>query len=406
MRRTTFYEDARTDLAGPLDGLRVLDVTKVWSGPVATCVLADLGADVIRVEMPGNREGLMPPEIPGTGLPWFRQSVQRNKRSLTLDLRRAQAREVFLRLVATADVLVENYKPGTLDGWGIGYRECRQARPDIVFVSISGYGQYGSKSHRPGYDPIAQAAAGWMALNGEPDGSPLKSPTFLADDLAGLHATIATLAALRHRDRTGEGQHVDVAMLDALLYSSNGYLTLGATGVPLRRWGDQADFVVPAGTFKCLDGYVYITVALDKHWLILADLIDRPELGSADGYATNEQRRANRRAVNNAIGAWCSGRTTDDVCTAFETRGLAAERVRDFAEAALDPHVRERDMLQDTVLSNGTTAPLTGPAAKFSRTPTRVRTGAPEPGQHTNAILAELGYDESACTELRDARAI
>src|SRR4051812_9693788 len=177
MDRQAFYEQARTDLSGPLHRGRGLDVTKVWSGPLAACVLADLGADVIRVEMPGNREGTMPPEIPGTGLSWFRQTVHRNKRSLGLDLRRPGAGETFLRLVATADVVVENYKPGTLDRWGVGYRQCREVRPDIVFVSVSGFGQYGPQSHRPGYDPTAQAASGWMSLAGEPDGAPLKAPT-------------------------------------------------------------------------------------------------------------------------------------------------------------------------------------------------------------------------------------
>lgn len=406
MDKGQFYREARTDVSGPLHGVRVLDVTKVWSGPIATCVLADLGAEVIRVEMPGNREGLMPPEIPGTGLSWFRQTVHRNKRSIGLDLRKPGAAALFLRLVADADVVVENYKPGTLDEWGIGYQDCRAVRPDVVFVSVSGFGQFGSQSHRPGYDPTTQAASGWMALNGDPDGIPLKAPSFLADDLAGLHAVIGTLAALRHRDATGEGQHVDVAMLDSLLFSSNGYLTLGATGVPLRRWGDQADFVVPAGTFRCADGFVYITVALDKHWRWLTEVIGRPELGRADGYATNQQRRDNRDAVNALLADWCGRRDAEDVVAAFDAHGLTAQRVRDFAEAAKDPHVLERDMVQDTVLSNGTVAPLTGPAAKFSRTPTRVRTGAPEPGADTETILAELGVDADERTALRADRAI
>ncbi|WP_406104112.1 CaiB/BaiF CoA transferase family protein [Micromonospora globbae] len=401
-----FYAEARHDLPGPLHGVRVLDVTKVWSGPVASCVLADLGADVLRVEMPGNREGLMPPEIPGTGLSWFRQSVHRNKRSIGLDLRRPGAAEVFLRLVATADVVVENYKPGTLDAWGVGYRACRAVRPDVVMVSISGYGQYGPDAGRPGYDPTTQAAAGWMALNGEPDGAPLKAPTFLADDLAGLHAVIGALAALRHRDRTGEGQHVDVSMLDSLLFSSNGYLTLGATGVPLRRWGDQADFVVPAGCFRCADGHVYVAVALDRSWRRLAEVIGRPELARAPGYATNEERRDNRAAVNAVLAGWCADRTCAEVVAALDANGITAERVRTFAEAAADPQVRARAMVQETVLANGTTAPLTGPAVKFSRTPTAVRTGAPEPGADTERILDELGVDAPTRARLRADRAI
>src|SRR6266536_2297427 len=158
MRAEEFYREARGDAAGPLEGVRVVDVTKVWSGPLATCVLADLGADVVSVELAGGRDGQVPPEIPGTGLSWFRETVRRNKRSVSLDLREPAGRETFLRLVATADLVVENYKPGTLDGWGVGYEDCRRARPDIVFVSISGWGQYGPNTHLPAYDPVTQAA--------------------------------------------------------------------------------------------------------------------------------------------------------------------------------------------------------------------------------------------------------
>jgi formyl-CoA transferase len=385
-----FYREARTDLPGPLHGIRVLDLTTVWSGPLAACVLADLGADVIRVELPGNRDGTLQPEIPGTGLSWFRETVHRNKRSAALDLRRDGDRAVFLRLVGTTDAVVENFRPGTLDGWGIGYEGCRAVRPDIVFVSISGWGQYGPNARRPGYDPTAQAAAGWMSLNGEPDGPPVKAPTFLADDLAGLHAVIGALAALRHRDATGEGQHVDIALLDALLFASNGFLTLGATDVPLRRWGDQVDVVVPAGTYRCTDGHVYVAVGRDKQWRALAAAIGRPELATAPGYATNSRRRANRTAVNAVVAAWCGDRDTAEVVAALDRRGVPAERVRTFAEAARDAHVRARGMLQDTVLTNGTVAPLTGPPVKFSRTPTSVRVPAPVPGADTAEILAGL----------------
>lgn len=391
MEKSEFYREARTDLPGPLHGIRVLEVSKVWSAPMTGCVLADLGCDVIRIEMPGNREGQMPPEIPGTGLSWFRESVHRNKRSCALDLRRPAGQEAFHRLVRTADVVVENYKPGTLDAWGIGYHGCRADRADIVFVSISGWGQYGPRAEQPGYDPIAQAAAGWMSLNGAPDGPPVKAPTFLADDLAGLHAAIGALAALRHRDATGEGQHVDVSLVDSLLYNSGGYLTLGAAGIPPRRWGAEADFVVPASTYACADGHVYLVAALDKHWRALADLLGRPELARADGFATNEQRRGNRAEVNRLIAQWCARQTVDDAVRALVACDVAAAPVLDFPAVAADPHVLARDMVQQTVLCNGTIAPLTGPAAKFSRTPTRIRHGAPEPGADTESVLHAPG---------------
>jgi formyl-CoA transferase len=404
--RTSFYAGHRADLAGPLDGVRVLDLTTVWSGPLASCVLADLGADVVRVEMPRNRAGQVPPPIPGTGLSWFHQTVNRNKRSVGLDLRVPAAREVFLRMAAGADVVVENYLPGTLDGWGIGYEHCRAVRPDIVVVSISGYGQYGPDAGRRGYDPIVLAASGWMSLNGAPDGQPVKAPTFLADDLAGLHGAIAALAALHHRTVTGEGQHVDVAMLDSVLFSSDGFLTLGATGVPMRRLGDEAEFVAPSGSYGCADGAVYLVAALDRHWRKLADVLGRPDLARAPGFATNDERRGNRAAVNEVIAAWCRPRPVAEVVGVLEAAGLAAGPVRTFAEAAADPHVREREMLQDVELSNGTRAPIVGPAAKFSRTPTRVRTGAPVAGAHTREVLTALGLSGAALAALTEAGAI
>nr|WP_202487082.1 CoA transferase [Streptomyces sp. SID8354] len=383
-------------------GLRVLDVSKVWSGPMAGCVLADMGADVVRVEMPGNREGELPPALPGTTRSWFRESVNRNKRSLSLDLRKDGAAEVFLRLVDSADVVLENYLPGTMERWGVGYRHCRERRPDIVYVSLSGYGQYGPGAGRPGYDPVVQADTGWMALNGTCGGGPVRAPTFLADDLAGLHAALGALAALRHRDATGEGQHVDVAMQDALLFQSAGYLTLAAAGAPPRRWGNQTEFVAPSNIYDCADGQVYVTVALDRQWRRFTELAGRTDLARAPGYGRNTERLANRHAVDRLLAEWCGAHDSHEAVRKLQEAGITAARVRDYAEAAADPQVREREMLVDTELADGSTAPLTGTAVKFSRTPTTVRRAAPLPGADTDALLAEAGYDSAARARLRE----
>ncbi|MET9263827.1 CaiB/BaiF CoA-transferase family protein [Amycolatopsis sp. NPDC004079] len=401
-----FYRHARTDRTGPLHGVRVLDVTKVWSGPMAACVLADLGAEVIRVEMPGNREGTLPPHIPGTSLSWFRETVHRNKRSVGLDLRVPEARPVFRKLVATADVVLENYKPGTLDAWGVGYAACREVRADLVFVSISGWGQYGPDADRAGYDPITQAASGWMSLNGDADGGPVRAPTFLADDLAGLHGALGALAALRHRDSTGEGQHVDVSMLDSLLFQSSGFLTLGATGATPRRWGNETDFAVPAGLFRCADTDIYLVITLNKHWRQFAEVIGRPELARAAGYATNEDRREHRDKVNAVVSEWCARHPARYVVDTLRAAGLIAERVRTFGEVAADAHVRARDMLVDTELCTGERAPLTGPAVKFSGTPTGVRSAAPRPGADTGEVLRGIGLSDREQDRLRERRAI
>jgi formyl-CoA transferase len=406
MDKAEFYRDARSDVDGPLHGVRVLDVTTVWSGPMVSCVLADLGADVIRVEDGTSARAQLPPEIPGTGLSWFHQTVNRNKRSVGLDLHNPRSRPAFEALMCASDIVVENFRPGTLDRWGLGYQACRRIKPDIIFVSVSGWGQYGTGTDRRGYDPVLQAESGWAALNGEPQGSALKAPTFLADDLAGLHGAIGALAALRHRDRTGEGQHVDVAMLDTLLFQSSGYLTLAAAGAPPVRRGNEVDFLAPSNAYRCFDGFVYLVVTRDRQWRALAGLIGRPELARAAGLATNDERRANRDEVNRLVGQWCRIMRTRDVVAALTGIGVAAGRVRELAEVAADPQVRDRDLLQRTVLANGTVAELTGPPVKFSRTPTRIRRAAPHPGADTDAVLSTVGIDTEARDDLRTAGAI
>jgi formyl-CoA transferase len=215
-------------------------------------MFADLGADVIKVEATegevGRRVG---PFVTGEGsrVSFLHATVNRNKRSLTLDLRTPAGRVIFLKLAARSDIVVQNFRPGTFDKWGIGYEDCRAVSPNIVYVSISGFGQFGPDHDRPGYDPVAEAASGFMSLNGSPDGGPVRCATYLGDDLAGLHGALAALAALRHRDATGEGQHIDVSLMDSILFQSNGYLTLGAIGHPMPRIGNRSLFSAPVDAF-------------------------------------------------------------------------------------------------------------------------------------------------------------
>lgn len=406
MEKSEFYRQARTDMTGPLDGVRVIDCTTAWAGPMAGCLLADFGADVIRTTQPGDPGITWPPLIPGTSRSFGAETVNRNKRSMSIDLRMAEGAAVFLELVATADIVVENFKPGTLAGWGIGYEDCRAVKEDIVYLSVSGYGQFGPKSPQPGYDPAALAYGGWMALNGSVDGPPTKAPTFLADDLAGLHGAMSALAALHHRDQTGEGQHVDVALLDSIIYQSNGMLTLGARDVELPRYGSQVAVCAPTNSYESADGHVFVALILDSHWRALTVLMGCPELGEAPGYATNNERVERRDEVDQMLADWCISRTSEEILAAMETAGIVASPVNDFATAARDPHVLERDMLQETELLDGTTAPLVGPAAKFSRTPTRVRTASPAENAHTREVLDELGFDAERVAALRASGAI
>ena len=395
MDKTGFYRNAIPDSTGPLSGIRVVEVTTTWAGPMCGCLLADFGADVIKVEDPRGEIGRRsPPTLPGTDPPvsFMHATVNRNKRSLALDLHDDEARVAVRSLARRSDVFVENFRPGTLDAWELGYEHLRESNPALVYVSISGYGQFGPEREKLGYDPLAQAASGFLSLNGDRDGEPVKAPTFLADDLAGLHAALATLAALRHRDQTGEGQHIDVALLDAMLFQSTGYLTLGAMGVDLPRLGNEFRIAAPAKTFACRDGSVMAGVLLDSHWKRLAALLEHSELADHPDYATSAARIAHREEVNALLSEWTSGRTLAEVVEAFADAGIPAAPVRTYAQAARDPHVRERDMLQ-TVRSSEGEVPVVGPAAKLSRTPTRVRTAAPSLGQHNKEILEELGYE-------------
>ena len=408
MTKDEFFRDARRDLTGPLAGVRVLEATTTWAGPMCACILGDFGADVIKVELPeGEVARRVPPHLPGAPdgeapLSFMHTTVNRNKRSITLDLRQRAGAELFLRLARRADVVIENFRPGTVDAWGIGYAQVRAVKPDVVYISISGFGQFGPDHERAGYDPMAQASSGWLSLNGEPDGAPVKAPTFIGDDLGGLHGALGAMAALRHRDRTGEGQHVDVALQDALLFQSNGFPMLAALGIDMPRMGSQFVVTAPANVYRCRDDYVMLGVLTDAHWRVLAGLIGRPELADHPDYATNLKRVGRRAELNGMVQEWVATKTVAEVVGMLVKARLPASAVRRYAESARDPHVLERDMLQPIELENGQRAPVVGPAQKFSRTPVRVRTAAPALGAHTDALLEELGIGAAERAGLRE----
>jgi formyl-CoA transferase len=404
MEKSEFYRDAYKDFPGPLTGVRVVEATTTWAGPMCGCILADFGADVVKIELPGGEvTRRIPPFLPGTEsrVSFVHATVNRNKRSVTLDLRRSEGREVFLRLAENADIVVENFKPGTMEKWGVGYRDIEQRNRDIIYVSVSAFGQFGPDSGYVGYDPLAQAASGFMSLNGSADGQAVKAPTFLGDDLGGVHAALGALAALRHRDQTGEGQHVDVALLDAILFQSNGYPTLGALDVPIKRFGNEYAFAVPANAFPCRDGQVYLGTLLDRHWRALARLMGRDDLAEHADYATAAARSKRRREINSLVSAWAAEQTVEGLLAKCRADRVPVAPIRDYGAASRDPHVHARDMLQSVPQEGGAIAPITGPAVKFSRSPARVRSGAPALGAHTDEVLREAGYDPAEIRALR-----
>ncbi len=406
MKKSEFFREARRDLLGPLAGLRVLEACTTWAGPKCAALLGEYGADVIKVELPGGEVGRrIPPFLPGHDEPIsaFHATVNRNKRSLTLDLRRPEGRDVFLALAARSDVVVENFRPGTLAGWGLGYADVRKVRADVIYVSVTGFGQFGPDHDRAGYDPIAQARSGFMSLNGEPDGGPMKAAIWLADSLGGMHAALATVAALAHRMRTGEGQHVDVALLDSLLASSDWNPTLGAAEIEAGRYGNEFSFCAPAGAWRCSDGWIYAGILLDSHWKTFARLAGRADLADDPEFATSAARVRNRAAANALMVEYCATRSVAEAEAALSGAGLTAGAVRSYVESARDPHVLARDMLQTVPQAGGKPAAVIGPAAKLSRTPLSVRSGAPALGQHNDEILEELGLSPDERAKLRDA---
>ena len=402
MEKDEFYKAARTDLTGPLHGVRVLEVATTWAGPMCGAVLADLGAEVIKVEIPSGDVGrAIFPILPGTETGFAQATVNRNKRGIVLDLGQEKGREICRELAKSADVFLENFKVGTMQRYGLGYGDISAIKPDIVYVSVTGWGQYGPRFRDAGYDPLAQATSGFLTINGTPDGPPTKAGTFLADDLGGLHAALGAIAALRHRDQTGEGQHVDVALLDAMLFQANGLLTLGAMGIEPGRNGNEFGFAVPANVYDCADHPVYVGVLLDSHWQIIAnDILDQPDLATNPAFATREARAENRDLCNMLLGDWLAVRPREEAMEIMAGKGLPIARVQTFVEAAQDEQVIARDMLQNVSFGSGGEAPITGPAVKFSRTPTRVRSPSPELGEHTDDVLTELGLTDAERSDL------
>jgi formyl-CoA transferase len=403
---SSFFREARTDLDGPLHGVRVLEVTSTWAGPRCAAMLADYGADVIKVELLGSPDVAhrLPPFLDQASPPvsFFHAAVNRNKRNIALNLKWPRGIEIFLALARDVDIVVESYSPGCLAGLGCGYEQVRVINPDVVYVSISGYGQYGPYRQRRGYDPQAQALSGLMWLNGVGDGPPMKVPIYFSDEVTGLHAAFAALAALRHRDAYGEGQHVDVSLLDATVASCTGQPTLAAQGLPTPRLGNLYPFGSPANVYPCLDGWVYAGVLLDTHWVKLAALLGRPELGKHPDYATIPGRVARREELDRMLADFCKTRTRDQVIDAIGGIGLVAEKVLTPVEMVQDQHILARETIQAAKQPSGAVVKTEGPPAKMSRTPVRIRRVAVPHGSDTDEVLKAAGFDDTERATLRN----
>jgi len=378
-----------------LEGVRVLELARYQAGPRGGMILSDLGADVIKIEHIGGEETRNhPPMVRGQSV--YFTVYNRGKRSICLDMRQPRGKEIFAALVKTADVVLENFRPGTMDAMGFGYDALRAIKPDIILVSVSGFGQYGPYRDRPAFDPLGQAMSGLMTLTGKPVGQPLGTASSVVDRYTALHATIGTLAALRHRDRTGEGQLVDCCLLDSALtmveIPTSYYLATGEEGGEGGR-----------PPYRAKDGWVVISAAGREMAARLMQLVSSgAQAGEAELLTGGQGRTDARKAVE----AWCADHSVEEICQALMNAGVPVAPVRTIPQVAADPHVWEREMLvkmQDAVAGE---IYVPGVTVKMSRTPGRVGP-VPTPGQHTDEVLRGLlGFDAAALQGLRAAKVI
>jgi crotonobetainyl-CoA:carnitine CoA-transferase CaiB-like acyl-CoA transferase len=408
MTKDEFYQEVNSTSSGPLEGIVVLEACTTYAGPVAGAELADLGAEVIKCELPvtgdvcrafGPRISDAPELDRGSAF----LSINRNKKAITVNFHHPCGQDLFRRLARRADVVLQNFRPGALDNWHIGYADIRAVKPDIVYVSISCLGQWGPLSHKVGYDTDAQAMGGIMSITGQADGPPTKTGHASIDYLTGVKAAQAALAALVRRLRTGEGQHIDVAMVDcALSVTEGGIMQAAVCGEVWQRNGNRHPATGPCGSFLCTDGYVMIAVAHDKQWASLCRIIGHEELIADPRTATVRARKENETLVEQVTAEWMRTRTKQEVVSTLNAASIAVSPVLDFGEIVREPHFREREIVCE--VEHPTAGRLThyGVAPKFSRTPARVRVSAPTLGQDNAEVFGKwLGYGEAELAELR-----
>jgi formyl-CoA transferase/CoA:oxalate CoA-transferase len=380
-------------LSGPLDGVTVIDFTRVLSGPYCTMQLADMGARVIKIEHPGKGDDTRawgPPFIGGESAYFL--SINRNKESLTLDLKGPAAHRVLDALLQKADVLVENFRPGTMERLSLDYATLSVRYPRLIYCSISGFGQTGPRRSEAGYDAVMQAEGGLMSITGGVEGPAYRLGVAISDIAAGMFAAQAVGFALFARERTGRGQNLDIAMLDTtsalLTYQAGIYF---ATGTTPPRMGNRHPTIVPYETLEASDGEFVIAVGNDEQWRRFCGVLQSPELGTDARFATNRARIANYTELRPLLSAMLATRTRGEWVTLLKAAGVPCGSVRAVAETLEDPQLAARDMIQQLEHAAAGAIRVLGVPIKLSDTPGSVRTPPPTLGQHTEAILREFG---------------
>ena len=394
--------------SGPLAGLTVLDLTRVLSGPYCTMLLADMGARVIKIEQPGRGDETRawgPPFVAGESAYFL--SINRNKESVTLDFKQPAARAALDRLLQRADVLVENFRPGTLDRLGLGYEAVKATHPRLVYASISGFGQTGPRKQQAGYDAVMQAEGGLMSVTGAADGPAFRVGVAIADLVAGLLAAQGIVLALYSRDRTGRGQQVDVGMLDGvvslLTYHASMHLT---TATMSQRVGNRHATIAPYDTFSAADGELFLAVGNDDQFRRFCDVTGLQALLDEERFATNPSRVVHHRELRERLAPVLQAQTRAHWNEVMARAGVPCGAVRDVPDALADPQVAARNMIEAVEHATAGTLKVLGVPIKLSETPGSVRTAPPTLGQHTTQVLSEIGLTRDEIDALRRTSAI
>ncbi|MDG0022749.1 CaiB/BaiF CoA-transferase family protein [Trinickia sp. Y13] len=400
---------------GALSHIRVLDLTRVLAGPWCAQTLADLGADVIKIERPGAGDDtrhwgppyLKTPDGADTREAAYYLCANRNKRSVTVDIATAEGQRIVRELAATSDVVLENYKVGQLAKYGLDYASLKAVKPDLVYCSVTGFGQTGPLADRAGYDFIVQGMGGFMSITGErddlPGGGPQKAGVAIADLMTGMYASVAVLAALAHRDRTGEGQAIDMALLDVqvamLANVGSNYL---ASGKAPQRWGNAHQNIVPYQAFQTSDSWIIVAVGNDGQFRKFVEAGGRPELADDPRFATNPERVRHRDVLVPIVAEMVKTRAKREWIEALEAAGVPCGPINDVGEVFADEQVRARGMRVEAPHPSGAMAPLVRNPIRMSATPPEVRSAPPLLGEHTDDVLRDvLGYDAAAISTLR-----
>ena len=395
-------------MTGVLAGVRVLDLSRILAGPWASQMLADLGAEVIKIERPGRGDdtrGWGPPFVDADEAAYF-HACNRGKKSVAIDITRPEGQALVRDLAADSDILLENFKVGGLDRYGLGYDDLHALNPGLIYCSITGFGQTGPYRERAGYDLLIQAMGGLMSVTGHPDeepgGGPLKVGVALTDLFTGMYASVAVLAALRHRDATGEGQHIDLSLLDVQVASlANQAMNYLVSGRAPRRMGNSHPNIVPYQSFAAADGHLVVAVGNDDQFRRFAGVIGRPDLADDPRYATNAQRVAHRDEVVALIARELSGRPRAQWLAELEQVGVPCGPINDLGEVFDDPQVASRGMERQYRRADGSAVPGVANPIRYSATPLREPPAAPRLGADTAAVLQQiLGLTTERLTEL------